>query len=83
MSAFGIIISQQLSTVLQVYASNDSPYNSGYDHGCDDAAISEPSERYINRPGKGPSFHTEEFMNGYYDGFDACSSGGNDDNSAR
>jgi hypothetical protein len=28
-------------------------YNSGHDRGCDDAGISDPSDRYINRPGKG------------------------------
>jgi hypothetical protein len=49
-----------------------SPYSSGYDHGCDDAEISDPSDRYINEPGKGPSFHTDEFMSGYYAGFNAC-----------
>jgi hypothetical protein len=57
------------------YASEDNPYESGYDHGCDDAGISDPSERYINQPGKGPSFHTGSFMRGYNDGFDACSDG--------
>jgi hypothetical protein len=60
----------------------DGPYESGYNHGCDDARISDPSERYINQPGKGPSFHTGSFMNGYYDGFDACSDGVGDDNNA-
>ena len=64
------------------YASQDNPYESGYDHGCDDAGISDPSERYINQPGKGPSFHTGSFMNGYNDGFDACSDGIGDDNNA-
>lgn len=68
-----VLISQPLSTGFQIYASNDSPYRSGYDHGCNDATISNPSERYINQPGKGPSFHTEEFVSGYYDGFNACS----------
>jgi hypothetical protein len=56
-----------------VDASSKSPYSSGYDHGCDDAQISDRSDRYINEPGKGPSFHTPEFMNGYYAGFNACS----------
>lgn len=41
------------------------------DHGCDDARLN-PSDRYINEPGKGPSFHTNEFMNGYDDGFNSC-----------
>jgi hypothetical protein len=58
--------------ILHVDASSDSPYRSGYDHGCDDASISDPSERYINQPA---SLRTGEFMNGYYDGYDACSDG--------
>jgi hypothetical protein len=53
-----------------------SAYESGRDHGCDDARLN-PSDRYINEPGKGPSFHTNEFMSGYYSGLNACSSGGN------
>jgi|SRR5918995_2738620 hypothetical protein len=54
-----------------------SPYDSGYDHGCDDAGRSE-SDKYINQPERGPSFHTNEFMDGYYAGLNACSDGGND-----
>ncbi len=57
-------------TSIQVYAS--SPYDSGYDHGCDDAGISDPSDRYINQDEKGPSYHTSDFMNGYYDGYRDC-----------
>jgi len=48
-------------------------YHSGYAHGCSDAGISEESDRYINQPEKGPSNHTDQFMNGYYDGFYSCS----------
>jgi hypothetical protein len=44
--------------------------------GCDDAGRSE-SDKYINQPEKGPSFHTNEFMDGYYAGLNACSSRGN------
>jgi hypothetical protein len=54
-------------------ASSKSPYDSGYDHGCDDAKISDPNDRYINQPEKGPSFHTNEFMKGYNDGYSVCS----------
>jgi hypothetical protein len=67
----------------QVFAS--SAYDSGYGHGCDDAKISDSSERYTNQPEKGPSYHTDEFNNGYDAGFSNCSSsgtssnGGNDD----
>ena len=56
-----------------VFASESSPHDSGYDHGCDDARISDPDDRYINQDGKGPSNHTDEFMNGYNNGYDNCS----------
>ena len=39
-------------------------YDSGFDHGCDDSDKSY-SDRYINEAGKGPSFHTDDFMRGY------------------
>jgi hypothetical protein len=58
-------------------ASGSSPHDSGYDHGCDDAKISDPSDRYLNQPEKGPSFHTDEFMNGYHEGYNACSNDAN------
>src|SRR5688572_1717279 len=69
----------QLQTV---EASSISPYDSGYDHGCDDADISDPDDRYINQPGKGPSFHTDEFMSGYDNGYDNCSISSSSSNSA-
>jgi hypothetical protein len=50
-----------------------SAFESGYGHGCNDAGISDFSDRYINQPRKGPSFHTEEFMRGYDTGYSACS----------
>ncbi len=53
----------------QVYAA--SPYDSGYSHGYDDAQLFDPSEHYINQPGKGPEFHTDEFMDGYHAGYAA------------
>jgi hypothetical protein len=63
--------------VQQVEGSSQSPYESGYDHGCDDAKINDPNEHYINQPEKGPDFHTDEFMDGYYRGFDSCKSNSN------
>jgi hypothetical protein len=72
------LISQQLISTLQAYASESSPYDSGYDHGCDDAGRSE-SDKYINQPERGPSFHTEEFMSGYYDGLNRCGDSGSDE----
>jgi hypothetical protein len=68
-TAFSIFVS-----ILPSFASTDT-YDSGRDHGCDDAGISDPSDRYINQLSKGPSFHTDEFMDGYYDGFYVCSTG--------
>ena len=53
-------------------------YESGYDHGCDDSDKSY-SDRYINEEGKGPSFHTDEFMRGYNAGVN-CSNDNDDDN---
>lgn len=58
-----------------VFATKKSPYDSGYDHGCDDAKISDYSERYINQYEKGPAFHTDRFMDGYNNGYGACSGG--------
>jgi hypothetical protein len=54
----------------QSYA--QSSYDSGYDHGCDDADIPNPESQYINQPEKGPSFHSDEFMEGYNDGYGDC-----------
>jgi hypothetical protein len=39
-------------------------HTSGYNHGCSDAQISNPSERYINQPDKGSSSHSDAFMQG-------------------
>lgn len=47
----------------------------GYDFGCDDAGITNPSERYLEQPGNGPEFQTEEFMTQYYNGFYSCGGG--------
>jgi hypothetical protein len=55
-------------------------YNSGYEHGCNDAGISDKASRYINQPEAGPSLNSDEFMHGYNDGFDACSSSNDNSN---
>jgi hypothetical protein len=62
-----------------IYAAS---HTTGYDRGCSDAQISDPSERYINQPEKGPGFHSDAFMQAYNDGFNACSGSSNpeDDN---
>lgn len=77
--AITLITSGLASQIHSIDASSKSPYESGYDHGCDDADISDPDDRYINQPEKGPSFHTNEFMRGYNDGYDECSGGDSDD----
>jgi hypothetical protein len=59
----------------QQQAALASSYSAGYDHGCDDTKVSDSSDKYINQLGKGPSFHTSQFMNGYNNGFGACSDG--------
>lgn len=59
-----------------VNASSES-YDSGYDHGCEDTRIANPSDREINDPDNRPESYTKEFMAGYYDGFNECSVGSN------
>ena len=71
-----LVAQQQSMGVFSAFASESSPYDSGYNHGCDDAGISDPGDRYINQPGKDSSFHTEEFMSGYDAGFNRCSGRG-------
>jgi len=70
------LVAQPSMGEFSAFASESSPYDSGYEHGCDDASISDPGDRYINQPEKGPSFHTEEFMSGYDAGFNSCRGGG-------
>jgi hypothetical protein len=68
-----LVMSASTGQMQLANAGGKSPYESGYEHGCDDADISDPDDRYINQPEKGPSFHTNEFMRGYNDGYDECS----------
>jgi hypothetical protein len=73
-----ILVTQQsigMFTTTTVSASESSNYESGRDYGCDDARLN-PSDRYINEPGKVPSFHSEEFMAGYNAGFNECAGSG-------
>jgi hypothetical protein len=53
-------------------SSPTSQYDSGFEHGCDDAMIPELLDRYINQPGNGPSDQTDEFMREYDAGFNVC-----------
>lgn len=77
--AFILIMSPFTIQIQLAYAGGKSPYQSGYDHGCDDTDISDPDDRYINQPEKGPSFHTDEFMDGYHAGYNSCSGGSSND----
>jgi hypothetical protein len=58
--------------IVQSVMAKGTPFQAGYDHGCSDAKL-RITDRYINQPSKGPSFHTGEFMNGYNAGFSTCS----------
>jgi hypothetical protein len=54
-----IFLSPTIAMQIQsAYAGGKSPYESGYDHGCDDARISDPSDRYINQPEREPNKKT-------------------------
>ena len=68
---FFISIIFAVTTGSRIYAFSNA-YYSGFDYGCADAGISDPDDRYINQPGKGPAFHTISFMNGYKEGFYFC-----------
>lgn len=69
---FGVSIVTLLVGGTLSYSYAQSPYNSGYDHGCDDAKISDTEDRYIEQEEKGPEYHTSAFMKGYHEGFDDC-----------
>jgi hypothetical protein len=72
--ALGLISTVMITpSPITVNSSESSPYDSGYNHGHNDSGLPE-SDKYINQPEKGPSFHTQEFMNGYYDGLNNCGS---------
>ena len=77
-----VVVTAILGFVTTHVKAEKSPYDSGHSHGCSDAG-EDPDDRYINEKGKGPSFHTNEFMNGYNDGYNDCSgssSGGGNEN---
>src|ERR687883_2069371 len=67
-----VAATSSLGTMQGTMANKGTPFQAGYDHGYNDAKVMF-SARYINQPGKGPSFHTQEFMGGYNGGFSACS----------
>jgi hypothetical protein len=67
------LIASTVAATLVPYAdaSSKSPYDSGYDHGCEDSELDQ-EDRYINELGKGAAYHTDEFMDGYREGYDKC-----------
>ncbi|MBA3751037.1 MAG: HNH endonuclease [Nitrosopumilus sp.] len=67
-----IIISLLISFSSIGQSYSQSQYDLGYDYGCNDTEISNPSERYINQPNNGPLAFGDEFMQGYIDGYDEC-----------
>jgi tetratricopeptide (TPR) repeat protein len=65
-----IAFSGKQDAISKIVASTST---SGYNRGCIDAQIPDPSERYINQFKNGSSFHSKAFMHVYNEGFDACS----------
>jgi hypothetical protein len=63
-----VVAAASLGIMQGVMAKKGTPFQAGYDHGCNDAKVTF-SARYINQPGKGSNFHTQEFMSGYNRGF--------------
>ena len=58
-ATFSILLG--ILTMLTIHSQLGQPiyapaHTSGYNRGCSDAQISDPSERYINQPGKGSDF---------------------------
>jgi hypothetical protein len=51
-----------------------------YEMGTKDDSELKAEDRYINEPGKGASFHTDEFMDGYRTGYQECKEGKSNDN---
>lgn len=66
----GLILIAIAGSMTSIYASELSPYDSGYNHGQDDCGES-PGDRYINdHPA---NEHTNKFMQGYNAGYNSCS----------
>lgn len=72
-TAILVIVSTASLGIIHNAMAIETLYQAGHDHGCSDAKLTF-SARYINQPGRGPQFHTQEFMSGYRAGFNACSS---------
>jgi hypothetical protein len=66
-----VAAASSLGTIQSAMAKKGTPFQASFDHGCNDTKVTFDA-RYINQPGKGPSFHTQEFMSGYNRGFNMC-----------
>lgn len=70
-----LVLSFLIATTLVAASSSiyaQSPYDSGYMHGCKDAQLKNSDNWYINQPGKGETYHTQGFMQGYNSGLSDC-----------
>lgn len=67
---FSMVTTLLISSNPALALTNDNRYNSGYDHGCSDGK--QGGHYYLS--GGGASQHTQIFMQGYNDGYAACSS---------
>lgn len=70
-----IMMTMIATTPTSAFAKNEGgpkAYDSGFNHGCSDAHIYVASDRYINQDEKGPAYHSQDFMDGYYAGFKEC-----------
>ena len=70
-AALIVVAGASLGVIQTAMAKKGTPFQAGFDHGCNDAKVMF-SARYINQPGKGPNFHTQEFMSGYNRSFSKC-----------
>lgn len=70
-AALIVVAGASLGVIQTAMAKKGTPFQAGFDHGCNDAKVMF-SARYINQLGKGPNFHTQEFMSGYNRGFSKC-----------
>lgn len=64
------VITFLISIIGMVYA--QSPFELGYNHGCDDAKIIDEKKQYITQQGLGVINHLPEFMEGYRIGYQDC-----------
>jgi hypothetical protein len=61
------------SLLIETYGRDESSFDLGHVYGCDDARITDLSNRFVHEPQKNPSFQTDQFLQGYYAGFSSCS----------